>query len=87
MLSGSSESNTAQSSCSIEPSSSTSSVTASFLDKLRCPVKSDLARKRKIHENPPPPVGKKRATSRVVRKFHPPSIKSSQRVRKFPREH
>ena len=59
MYSESTESDTGDSSKSSEPSSSTSSVAASLLDRLRCLVKSDLGRKRKIHANPPPPVGKK----------------------------
>ena len=51
----STESDTGDSSKSSEPSSSTSSVVASLLDRLRCLVKFDLGRKRKIHANPPPP--------------------------------
>ena len=75
------------SSKSSEPSSSTSSVVASLLDRLRCLVKSDLGRKRKMHANPPPPVGKKCSTSPVVRKCDPPSIRPSQRVSEFPEKH
>ena len=87
MSSVSTESDTGDSSKSSEPSSSTSSVAASLLDRLRCLVKSDLGRKRKIHANPPPPVGKKCSTSPVVRKCDPQSIRPSQRVGKFPEKH
>ena len=44
--SGSTKSDTGDSSKSFEPSSSTSSVATSLLDRLCCLVKSDLGRKR-----------------------------------------
>ena len=42
----------------------------SLLERLCAPSTSELARKRKIDANPPPPKGKKRSTQNV-RKFDP----------------
>ena len=70
-------------------SSRASSVEANgmptILDRLRAPVPSHLARKRKVHANPPPPVGKKRSTS-LLRKSDPHSIQPKQRASEFPGE-
>ena len=54
----------------------------SLLDRLKAPRASDLARKRKVHSNPP--LGKKRSSGRVGAKE--PKIKPSQRVSEFPNE-
>uniref|UniRef100_A0A1X7TX16 U1-type domain-containing protein n=1 Tax=Amphimedon queenslandica TaxID=400682 RepID=A0A1X7TX16_AMPQE len=65
--------------------SSSTSVANSLLDRLRPPNMSELGRKRKIHSNPPPPVGKKRS----IQNFHksdPKSVSPSQRVKDFPGE-
>ena len=67
-------------------SSCSSDSGTSLLDRLRAPALSELSRKRKIHANSAPPVGKKRSTSQV-RKFDPQTVKPSQRVSEFPGEH
>ena len=56
--------------------------TISFLDRLRSPTASDLARKRKVHCNPP--TGKRRSSGRHG--IQEPKIKPSQRVSEFPDE-
>jgi hypothetical protein len=55
----------------------------SLLDKLRTPKRSDISRKRKVCTNPPP-VGKRRSTSRSLSDLK--SVTASQRVREFPNE-
>lgn len=64
-------------------SSSTSSGVTSLLSKLRAPLPSDLARKRKIRSNNPP-KGAKRGKGAVV--ADPKSIKPTDRVRVYPDE-
>ena len=54
----------------------------SLLDRLRSPTASDLARKRKVHCNPP--TGKRRSSGRHG--MQEPKIKPSQRVSEFPNE-
>ena len=58
------------------------SGTISLLDRLRSPTASDLARKRKVHCNPP--TGKRRSSGRHG--MQEPKIKPSQRVSEFPNE-
>ena len=58
------------------------SGTISLLDRLKSPTPSDLARKRKVHCNPP--TGKRRSSGRHGMKE--PKIKPSQRVSEFPNE-
>ena len=58
------------------------SGTILLLDRLKSPTPSDLARKRKVHCNPP--TGKRRSSGRHGMKE--PEIKSSQRVSEFPNE-
>ena len=74
-----------------EPGASTSGeseIRPSLLDTLRSPRPSDLARKRKIHTNPPP-VGKKRsqAGTSAGRKHNPKTVTLSRRASEFPDEH
>ena len=57
----------------------------SLLDTLRSPRPSDLARKRKIHFNPP--AGKKRSQAgNSAGKHNPKTVTPSQRALKFPGE-
>ena len=58
------------------------SGTILLLDRLKSPTPSNLARKRKVHCNPP--TGKRRSSGRHGMKE--PEIKSSQRVSEFPNE-
>ena len=63
-----------------ESSSKPENKTPSWFDKLKAPRPSDLARKRKIHANPPP-VGKKRSqtTSTGKRNYDPIKVSPSER--------
>ena len=53
----------------------------SLLDRLKCPAKSDLSRKRKIQSNPP--KGKKRSTTQHKKD---PKVKPIKRVKEYPIE-
>ncbi len=57
-------------------SASFTSTSANFFNRLRAPSMSDLARKRKIHSNPPPPVGRK-SSIQNFRKFDPKTVRPS----------
>ena len=72
---------------SYQSSSKPENKTSSWFDKLKAPRSSDLARKRKIHPNPPP-VGKKRShtTNTGKRNYDPKKVSPSERVREFPAE-
>ena len=67
-----------------ESDSHASTVNRSILDQLRVPAKSDLGRKRKIHSNPAPPLGKKLSVTQ--HKSDPSSVHPSKRVSEFPWE-
>ena len=65
-----------------EPSTS-SATTSSILDRLRAPLASDLARKRKVKANPP--LGKRKChTGRSG--SDPKTVSPSERVKKYPNE-
>ena len=62
-----------------------STASCSLLSVLRCPKPSELSRKRKTQKNPPPPLGKCRAT-RGHGTFDPKSVSPVQRVQEYPGE-
>ena len=64
----------------IESESSQSTGKVTLLDKLKSPISSDLARKRKLASNPPP---KRMKRSKGIVHHEPQSVSASQRVREF----
>ena len=56
----------------------------SILDRLKSPTPSAVNRKRKVHVNPPP-TGKRRARGEGA--SEPKSVRPSQRVSEFSKEH
>ena len=50
----------------LKSSSDSAGAAGSLLSRLRSPIPSDLARKRRIRQNPPPHKGQKRGTGHVV---------------------
>ena len=72
-----------------ESSSKPENKMPSWFDKLKVARPSDLARKRKIHANPPP-EGKKRSQTTSTtgkRNYDPKKVSPSKRVCEFPGEH
>ena len=61
----------------------TSSSEVSLLDRLKSPVPTEIARKRKLKTNPPP-VGKCQSKETVA--SDPKSVEPRKRVREFPNE-
>ena len=64
--------------------SSDASSVYSLLSRLRSPTPSELSRKRKIRQNPPPPSGIKRGKGHTA--ADPKSISPADRVKSFPNE-
>ena len=60
-----------------------STSSSSLLSFLRCPKPSELTRKRKTQQNPPP-LGKRRARGHGA--FDPKSVSPAIRVREYPGE-
>ena len=56
-----------------------------ILNTLKSPAPSQLARKRKIHSNPP--TGVKRRTTTVKTDYEPKSVTPTSRAREFPGEY
>lgn len=63
---------------------SSDTTVVSLLSKLRSPPPSDLARKRKVRQNPPPPKGVKRGKGTVL--ADPKNVKPADRVLTYPEE-
>ena len=59
----------------------------SLLDRLKCPPKSDLCRKRKVQAIKPPTAAKKQHKPGAVNPTDPKTVTASSRVKEFPNEH
>ena len=66
-------------------SSERETVVRTIINSLKSPAPSQLARKRKIHSNPP--TGVKRRTTTVKADYEPKSVTPTSRVREFPGEY
>ena len=69
----------------LKSSSDSAGAAGSLLSRLRSPIPSDLARKRRIRQNPPPPKGQKRGTGHVV--AEPKNVVPADRAKAYPDEH